>query len=137
MKRLASIMLLLIAVGILGACGSSNKLDEKAQKAEESFLSYENELNKEDRKEGNASSFQGDLTHDDVQKIYYSGEDFSEYLFITNEQLYQDSDLKEKDRIFTGHYISKNDDTNIISEKEFEKLLKDDSNNFELIYEAK
>ncbi len=48
----------------------------------------------------------------------------------------KDSDLREKGRVDTDYQIRKNDN-NIISDKEFEKLLKDDSNNFELIYEVK
>ncbi len=44
----------------------------------------------------------------------------------------KDSDLREQGRVDTDYYIRKNDN-NIISDKEFEKLLKDDSNNFELI----
>ena len=45
MKRFVGVALLLISLGIFGACGSqTNKLDEKAQKAEKEVLNYFNEM---------------------------------------------------------------------------------------------
>lgn len=135
MKRFIGVALLLISLGIFGACGS-NKLDEKAQNAEKEVLNYWNELNKEDREEESASTYKGDLTEKDVKKVYYSGEDFNEYIFITKEQLYSDPQLKEKENKITSYYTYKDGDSNIISDKQFEQLIKDKSNNFKKIYEA-
>lgn len=136
MKRFLGVALLLITLGIFGACGG-NKLDEKAQKAEKEVLSYWNELNKEDREEKHGSTFEGDLTEKDVKKVYYSGEDFNEYIFITKEQLYSDPQLKEKENKITSYYTYKDGDSNIISDKHFEQLIKDKSNKFKKIYEVK
>ncbi|EOS8032435.1 hypothetical protein DQ171_RS12615, partial [Enterococcus hirae] len=95
MKRFVGVALLLISLGIFGACGSqTNKLDEKAQKAEKEVLNYFNEMYKENREEENASIYEGDLTEKDVEKVYYSGEDFNEYIFVVEKQLYSDPQLK-------------------------------------------
>lgn len=137
MKRFVGVALLLISLGIFGACGSqTNKLDEKAQKAEKEVLNYFNEIYKENREEENASIYEGDLTEKDVEKVYYSGEDFSEYIFVVEKQLYSDPQLKEKENKVTDYYMYKNSKPHLISDKEFEQLIKDKSNNFEKIYEA-
>ncbi|ELS0445244.1 hypothetical protein R4Y67_002175 [Enterococcus faecium] len=135
MKRLVGFSLLLISLGIFGACSQTNKLDENAQKAEKEVLSFYNEINKESREEEHGSSFEGDLTEENVKKVYYSGEDFNEYIFVTEEQLYSDPQLKEKENKITRHYLYKDSKSHVISDKEFEKLIKDESNNFEKIYE--
>lgn len=137
MKRFVGVALLLISLGIFGACGSqTNKLDEKAQKAEKEVLSYFNEMYKEDREEEHGSTFEGDLTEKDVKKVYYSGEDFNEYIFVTKEQLYSDPQLKEKENKITSYYMYKNGKPHFISDKEFEQLIKDKSNHFEKIYDV-
>lgn len=138
MKRFVGVALLLISLGIFGACGSqTNKLDEKAQKAEKEVLKYFNEIYKENREEENASIYEGDLTEKDVEKVYYSGEDFSEYIFIVEKQLYSDPQLKEKENKVTDYYMYKNSKPHLISDKEFEQLIKDKSNHFEKIYDVK
>ncbi|EOS7769544.1 TPA: hypothetical protein QFM38_002666 [Enterococcus faecium] len=138
MKRFVGVALLLISLGIFGACGSqTNKLDEKAQKAEKEVLNYFNEIYKENREEENASIYEGDLTEKDVEKVYYSGEDFSEYIFVVEKQLYSDPQLKEKENKVTDYYMYKNSKPHLISDKEFEQLIKDKSNHFEKIYDVK
>ncbi|EMF0185083.1 hypothetical protein N8A32_002538 [Enterococcus hirae] len=138
MKRFVGVALLLISLGIFGACGSqTNKLDEKAQKAEKEVLNYFNEIYKENREEENASIYEGDLTEKDVEKVYYSGEDFSEYIFVIEKQLYSDPQLKEKENKVTDYYMYKNSKPHLISDKEFEQLIKDKSNHFEKIYDVK
>ncbi|HIB1875214.1 TPA: hypothetical protein ACWWCM_002775 [Enterococcus faecium] len=136
MKRFVGVALLLISLGIFGACGS-NKLDENAQKAEKEVLSYWNKLHKEDREEEHGSTFEGDLTEKNVKKVYYSGEDFNEYIFVVEKQLYSDPQLKEKAYKVTDYYGYKDGDSNVISDKEFEQLIKDESNHFEKIYDVK
>lgn len=137
MKRFVGVALLLISLGIFWACGSqTNKLDEKAQKAEKEVLSYWNELHKEKREEEHGSTFEGKLTEKDVEKVYYSGKDFNEYVFVTKVQLYSDPQLKEKENEITNYYMYKNGDSNVISDKEFEQLIKDKSNHFEKIYDV-
>lgn len=137
MKRFVGVALLLISLGIFGACGSqTNKLDEKAQKAEKEVLNYFNEIYKENREEENASIYEGDLTEKDVEKVYCSGEDFSEYIFIVEKQLYSDPQLKEKENKVTDYYMYKNSKPHLISDKEFEQLIKDKSNHFEKIYDV-
>lgn len=135
MKRFVGVALLLISLGIFGACGS-NKLDENAQKAEKEVLSYWNELRKEYRDEDRDFTFEGDLTEKDVKKAYYSGEDFNEYIFITKEQLYSDPQLKKKKSEIARYYLYKDGGSNLISDKEFEQLIKDKSNHFEKIYDV-
>ncbi|EMF0076364.1 hypothetical protein PGJ36_002727 [Enterococcus hirae] len=136
MKRFVGVALLLISLGIFGACGSqTNKLDEKAQKAEKEVLNYFNEMYKENREEENASIYEGDLTEKDVEKVYYSGEDFNEYIFVVEKQLYSDPQLKEKENKVTDYYMYKNSKPHLISDKEFEQLIKDKSNHFEKIYQ--
>lgn len=138
MKRFVSVALLLISLGIFGACGSqTNKLDEKAQKAEKEVLSFYNEINKEAREEEHGSTFEGDLTEKNVKKVYYSGEDFNEYIFVTKEQLYSDPQLKKKENKITEYYLYKDSKPDLISDKEFEQLIKDKSNHFEKIYDVK
>lgn len=138
MKRFVGVALLLISLGIFGACGSqTNKLDDKAQKAEKEVLNYFNEIYKENREEENASIYEGDLTEKDVEKVYYSGEDFSEYIFVVEKQLYSDPQLKEKENKVTDYYMYKNSKPHLISDKEFEQLIKDKSNHFEKIYDVK
>ncbi|HIB1900904.1 TPA: hypothetical protein ACWWDO_003140, partial [Enterococcus faecium] len=124
MKRYVGVALLLISLGIFGACGS-NKLDENAQKAEKEVFSYFNEMYKEDREEESASIYEGDLTEKNVKKVYYSGEDFNEYIFVVEKQLYSDPQLKEKAYKFTDYYTYKDGNSNVISDKEFEQLIKD------------
>lgn len=102
MKRLVGFSLLLISLGIFGAYSQTNKLDENAQKAEKEVLAFYNEINKEIREES-ASTLEGDLTEENVKKVYYSGEYFNEYIFVTEEQLYSDPQLKEKENRIT-HY---------------------------------
>ncbi|HIB1918463.1 TPA: hypothetical protein ACWWDF_003211, partial [Enterococcus faecium] len=132
MKRFVGVALLLISLGIFGACGSqTNKLDEKAQKAEKEVLNYFNEIYKENREGENASIYEGNLTEKDVEKVYYSGEDFSEYIFVVEKQLYSDPQLKEKENKVTDYYMYKNSKSHLISDKEFEQLIKDKSNHFE------
>ncbi|EOA3413327.1 TPA: hypothetical protein OMI06_001988 [Enterococcus faecium] len=136
MKRFIGVALLLISISILGACGNqTNKLDENAQKAEQEVLNYFNEIYKKDREEEHGSNFKANLTEQDVKKIYYSGEDFNEYIFVTKEQLYSDPQLKKKENKITKYYLYKDSKPHGISDKEFENLIKDESNNFEKIYE--
>src|SRR5699024_7250080 len=95
--RFVSVALLLIFLGIFGACGSqTNKLDKNTQQAESQVLDYVNDINKSIRDEESGSFYSDSLTEKDVQKIYLSKGDSEQYLFAVVEQLYYDPNLKNK-----------------------------------------
>ncbi|WP_195958039.1 hypothetical protein [Enterococcus gallinarum] len=134
MKRLVVSIFLLLSVVSLGAC--VNQLDKDAQKARDEVLNYVNDVGKRLREKESSSTYKGDLTEKDVKKVYYSGEDFNAYIFVIEEQLYHDPELKEKAHKYTGHYIYENDDSHVISEMKFEELIRNERIPLEKIYDV-
>ncbi len=135
MKRFVSVALLLISLGIFGACGSqTNKLDKNTQQAENQVLDYVNDINKSIRDEESGSFYSDSLTEKDVQKIYLSKGDSEQYLFAVVEQLYYDPNLKNKSHKSDKHYLYRDNKIKQLSDTEFKQMIKDESNHFEKVY---
>ncbi|WP_165002891.1 MULTISPECIES: hypothetical protein [unclassified Enterococcus] len=138
MKKAFEYLLLILAIGVLGACSSQkNQFDAQAQEAMASFMEKENQCFHMSRKERDTSSFHEDLNKESIKEIYYSEKDFNSYVFVVRDKLYKDPDLTVLEENTTREYLMENGDENLIfSEGEYNPSMVDKKNNFQLIYEA-